>query len=273
MLGRHKQAISDAMKALELGPGNRAGALAKLSTTYDELGDYRKAAKFAKDGVATGRMKFAFNSFLSLALANLGSLKEADAVLRRLKSDIPKTYKWRRGRAWAPIVRALVGSVEGVNLYLRGNYAEAEAVFRSTVAKIDEDIADGADGNTVAEDSGLILADSRQLIRSYISRSLALSLMRQGRLAESEAVARDTLIAQLRHFGRYSGQTVEGLAAMTEILSEQGRYADAETLAHATIDVLQRMGAETDSITLATVRRTLADAQVGNERWSDALGT
>ena len=111
----------------------------------------------------------------------------------------------------------------------------------------------------------------RDRIRTAALQFKALTLTRLGRLAEAEAAAREGVLSQLRIYGRYSGQTVEGLGALTEVLNEQRRSGDAIKLASITVEIYERMGAERDSTTLAVARRTLADAYVGPGRWNEAL--
>ena len=95
--------------------------------------------------------------------------------------------------------------------------------------------------------------------------------MRQGRLAEAEAAARRAVTVASGYFGRNSGQTGEALGTLTEVLAEQGRPADTVALAQVTLDVYRQMGAEPDSITMAAIRRALADALVASGDWPGAL--
>ena len=89
---------------------------------------------------------------------------------------------------------------------------------------------------------------------------------------EAEAEARKALLAALQAYGRYAPHTAEVLTTMVRILFEQARYAEAETLARANLDIYQRTGADAGSFRLAAARSLLADSLVGQGRWQEALG-
>ena len=263
LLGRHRQTITDATRVLELTEGKDRWPYVLLHLTYEELGDYEAAAQYAQaglDAAVTTGARIHSNAFVALTLSLIGDFEPAQDALSRAKRDLPKTANWS-SQEWVPIVRAKVSMTEGIYAYHRGNYAAAEPLLRKAVAIMDEDIENNP-GGTEATKQGQLLREVRVGIRTFSMRQLALVLMRTGRLAEAEAVAREVVASQAGYFGRDSGQTVEGLGALTEILSEQGRFEDATLLARETIAVYERMGAERDSVTLALARRTLADALV-----------
>ncbi|MEE8501503.1 MAG: CHAT domain-containing tetratricopeptide repeat protein [Kiloniellales bacterium] len=134
---------------------------------------------------------------------------------------------------------------------------------------MDKEIASGGNNDTMGV-TGRTVQQVRYLFRTYDSRNLSLAVLRQGRPVEAEVIARDTVLKQARVFGRYSGQTLEGLRVLSEIVTEQGRFEDAEKLVRASIDIYDRIGAKQDSVTLGITRRTLADTYVGQARWQDA---
>ncbi len=70
---------------------------------------------------------------------------------------------------------------------------------------------------------------------------------RQGRLAEAEADARRALLARLKDQGKYHTTTPRFMMGLTNVLVEQGRYGDAETLARAAIEINREMGVADDS--------------------------
>ena len=273
-LGRHSQTITDANRVLELTEGNNRFAYVLLYATYDELGDYEAAARYAQaglDAATTAGARIYSNTHLTAALGLMGDFERAADALSRAKRELPKTANWKKSRAWIPLVRAAVVRAEGQYSYYRGDYAKAERLLRQSIAILDEDIANNPSGAETTE-RGQVLRDSRAAQRTYSMRYLAQDLMRSQRLSEAEAVGRETVASQAGYFGRDSGQTVEGLGALTEILTEQGRFEEAARLARETIAIYERMGAERDSVTLAVARRTLADALVTAGDWDGALG-
>ena len=74
-----------------------------------------------------------------------------------------------------------------------------------------------------------------------------------------------------RNFGTDSGENAEALSALAEVLAEQGRFGDASTIAMRAVDVYDKMGAESHSVTRALAARSLVDAYVGQARWPDAI--
>ena len=55
------------------------------------------------------------------------------------------------------------------------------------------------------------------------------------------------------------------------VISEQGRYAEAESLARALVDIYRQIGASEDSFHFALARRQLAGTLVSQSRWREAL--
>ncbi len=102
-------------------------------------------------------------------------------------------------------------------------------------------------------------------------RHYASNLLRQGRLLEAEFQSRRALTDTLRRVGRYSPETGLVMARLTSALAAQGRAAEAEKLAQATIDIYQRMGAAKNSIQKAFARGLLAEALVAQGKWKKAL--
>ena len=272
-LGRHGQGVEDVTKALELISGKKkASALGTLAAIHEELGDYELAADYAakavKAAIGTGSV-IRSNVALTAMLTLIGDLEGAGAAISRAKSLVPETYQWKG--PWAPFTRYFVSLGEGRLEYYQGDYSEAEQILRESLKAIEDDIANGIDGRNIKGGTGTPLETARITMKTYTLRFLGQTLMRQGRLAEAEVVARDALFTQVRHFGRNSGHTVEGMGTLTEILREQGRFEEATNLARVTLDVYAKMGAERNSLTLAMARRSLADTYVGQSRWTDAM--
>ena len=270
MLGRHRQGIEDATKALALSSRVEQQAYMSLSFNHEELGNYSLAADFAGKAVKAGG-RIVGNAHLALMLAHTGDFDGAEAALSLAKSRTGGTYGWSgQGGAWGAHVRNLVGLLDGQVAYLRGAYSEAEAKLRKTHGEIEDDIANGVAERNVVSATGQTLESYRILLKAYALRALGQSLMRQGRLAEAEVVARDALVTQARFFGRNSGQTAEGASALVETLVEQGRFEESATLAGATADILEKMGVEQSSMTLAAARRSLMNSEIGRSRWGEA---
>ncbi|MBI4241942.1 MAG: CHAT domain-containing protein, partial [Candidatus Rokubacteria bacterium] len=107
--------------------------------------------------------------------------------------------------------------------------------------------------------------------RDYLTGRLAEVLVRQERLIEAEGEARSALLRALEKRGRYSPHTANILNTLTQVIFEQGRFAEAETLARAGIDIYQKIGASPDSLLLAVARTWLGASLVTQNRWREAL--
>ncbi|MBW1799539.1 MAG: tetratricopeptide repeat protein [Deltaproteobacteria bacterium] len=115
--------------------------------------------------------------------------------------------------------------------------------------------------------------DPKRLSLSYDFRidELARNLLRQGRLIEAEVQARRALGRALKSHGPYSVHTGAILRGLNKVIFEQGRYAEAEALARANLNIYRRTGAASYSAFSADARSILAGAILAQDRWSEAL--
>jgi CHAT domain-containing protein len=274
LLGRYEQAIADAEKALELDPGETRGVYAILAPAYDELGDHERALISARRFVESPETHGVITQgFLAMMLATIGDFNGAESALSSAKSALPAVTKWTgRGAHWVPFMRAFVPLAEGTVAYFRGEYRQAEGHFRESLRITEADITTGIDGRSIVSTwTGGTLQEARLQVKTYLLSWMGRSLARQGRLAEAETAAREGVVLRARNFGTDSGENAEALSALAEVLAEQGRFGDAATIARRAVDVYDKMGAESHSVTRALAARSLVDAYVGQERWSDAM--
>ncbi|MBU0986048.1 MAG: CHAT domain-containing protein, partial [Proteobacteria bacterium] len=118
----------------------------------------------------------------------------------------------------------------------------------------------------------ICVAPKRNLMAyNWLIVGLAENLLRQGRLIDAEIEARRAVQGALQSHGRYSAHTAWMIAKLDKVIFEQGRYAEAETLARANLDICRRAGTAADSASLALARSLLADALLAQKRWHEAL--
>jgi CHAT domain-containing protein len=123
----------------------------------------------------------------------------------------------------------------------RGQHLERERFYREVIAlQLGE-----------AKQAGSVWVDQHR-------RNLAEALRAQGRLLEAENEARTALLSILGRNGRYSVHTADIIATLTNIVREQGRLQDAEKLARARIDILERIGSVPESPSVVGARLQLA---------------
>ncbi len=136
----------------------------------------------------------------------------------------------------------------------RGKLREAEAEYRQGIDKF-----------------GGLRRAAENLTIERLRVMLLLNLMRQDRLLEAENEARAVLLSVLRKLGRYSGDTAQAASSLAEVLSAQGRHAEAEQLLRAALDIYVQTGSAPDSLFLVSARSSLGDTLVAQGRWRDAL--
>jgi CHAT domain-containing protein len=104
-----------------------------------------------------------------------------------------------------------------------------------------------------------------------LERSLSSVLLAQGKLAEAEFFVRRALQKTLERVGRDSVDAAQALALLSNILSEQGRNAEAVRLAEASLRAYQESGASEQSFNQARARQFLGAALAAQGRHHDAL--
>ena len=93
---------------------------------------------------------------------------------------------------------------------------------------------------------------------------------RQGRLNEAEADARRALLQVLKSRGKYNPVTPGFIIGLATVLIEQGRYAEAEQLIRAALDVQRTIGAGDDTQTSAQILSQLGGILNLQRKWPEA---
>jgi CHAT domain-containing protein len=93
----------------------------------------------------------------------------------------------------------------------------------------------------------------------------------QGRIVEAEVDIRQALLSLLRRNGKYFAPTAQAVSALSTVLIEQGRYAEAEKLARTAIEILRDMGLGENALQLTNGKRALANVLILQRRWQDAM--
>ena len=272
-IGRAKQEIEDLTRALSYSgsvPGDfEIRLLHELSNAEMAGGNYSRAMDYTRQAMwkATGTYwrgwLITLNGKLALIYASWGDLNAAEAALRDALIVYAESQRWMQQRPeWISGRQAQVARAQAAVLAAKGRYAEAEAFQRRAVAALAEDPVWSQ--NIDAPGRWNIWLD-------YEIGRLAQYLARQGRLLEAENEARMALLGALSKRGRYSTQTAIVLRNLIQVIFEQGRYAEAETLAHARIDIYEKSGSAPESVLLAGARADLASALGAQGRWREAL--
>src|SRR5262245_45182024 len=260
--------IDDLSRAVEYAP--RLDILDELANAYWEGGSLRRAIDIRQQIPGPSGLAVADFAPWTLSITNqaklariyviTGDLESAEAAMRESARLLghwspcctrgPSSCRTATIDFWQAGLAMARGSV----LEARGRFDEAERFYREAIAGLAVDVK-------WSKDPYLDLQVAH----------LALLLVRQGRLLEAESEARNALLGVLSKRGRNSTGTASVLRVLAHTIAEQGRYAEAEALARASLDIYARVGAPSDSFLQAVSRTELAAALVGQGRWQAAL--
>jgi CHAT domain-containing protein len=280
-LGRGAQQLADYQKAVELITPLRA-------SNADEYLSYRNllALALAREGrlrdsidIRLGSIGFAettprvrgtvFQQYYSLVAdyVRIGDMAAATAWLTKAENLLQEVPNWK-GRARTRL-NFLRSRVDWARAYVRdgeGKYAEGESFFRKSIEEQNRSIEEAKNWGDKAPAPGVL-----ETARDYAERDLGLNLARQGRLIDAEIEVRRALLSQLHRRGRYATESAQFVMALGFVVTEQGRYAEAEKLQRVAADTLVSLGHQPGSFVLANARRGLADVLVAEQRWTEAL--
>jgi CHAT domain-containing protein len=278
-LGRVADALDDAQKALPLAQSDAQFAkrmLQFLGIVRQAQGDPKGAMQAYQDlnraAVAEHVLGWVVNSSWNIignAIA-IGDIARADGALRQLTAAITETRtsgnpKMRRnyelkGRSFEADFEA----ARGLIFEAKGQFHDAELAYKRSadykhaampdMAKLDdsppqEQMAHAADANLL---------------------NMARMKAKQGRLAEAEADARQVLLVRLKAQGKYNPRTPKFVNGLANVMVDEGRYADAEKLYRATLDIQRTIGISDDSQTIASTLSQLGAVLVFQRKAKEA---
>ena len=119
----------------------------------------------------------------------------------------------------------------------------------------------------------------RLLNRRFSSRPIStlLNLARikakQGRLAEAEVDARRALLSRLKDQGKYNPLTTKHVLGLAGILTDEGRYADAERLTRTALDIQRAVGVGDDTQLSAQILSQLGAILIFQRKSQEAAET
>jgi CHAT domain-containing protein len=283
-LGRLADSIADANKAMEAGRGaisaNMMGRLMMLAIQqYSAAGDPKKAFDMSQRmlreiGTQKGAKGYQFGANRTIAgiLIQMGDVTQAEAMLRRSQTLIQEARTsglpgWRTGYAstgqnWEAeleLGRAMIFEA-------RGQFRDAEASYRIGEQRKRGSIKGMLSVENPPSESSLLLGVDNTVL------SQARMKARQGRLAEAEVDARRALLGRLKDQGKYNPSTPRFVMGLADILVEEGRYAEAEQLARACLDINRTVGIPDDSQSTVQYLSQLGGVLNLQRKGRDAIG-
>lgn len=262
--GRVAQAIDDLTRAAEYVARVRDGSDLELWILYDLArlefsgGSQSRGLNYLQQAISrVGSHQRAWLIPLNGVLAREAAgrdLELAERAMREAVSVRNEAYRWNVIPEYVARYDFHVASAQAAVLQQKGRFAEAERLWRQSIAAL-------ANEPTTSKD-GWIEVNTGQL---------AWALMRQGRLIEAEVEARKALLGRLRKYGRYSSATALQVRRLARVIAEQGRHAEAEMLARAAIEIYDKTGSSAASSPLVSgARQELARALAAQEHWGQA---
>jgi len=215
-----------------------------------EQGNYSRSVKLQKMAIKAlppeGRASYGLRySQLSKLHAHAGDLGSAKKALNTAQSWFAQTsYSSGWTRYWLNYAKAFVEQ-------LKGNLFSAEQYFRKTMDACKE--------------------VERRKLAYYLKIDQAENLLLQGRLLEAEILARELVTGAQFNIGE---TFIDGkvLLVLARILYEQGRYAEAEYVAKASVNAyLSSLNVECSSIFLNLANQTIARSLMAQGDWDKAV--
>ncbi|MCH7486503.1 MAG: CHAT domain-containing protein [Proteobacteria bacterium] len=249
--------IMMAFPAPRSGDWRRVKYVASQASEQFYNGNYRRGIKLMKWAVDEAPVGASFTATFLGELASYqahgGEFEEAEHTLGQaisLQSGIKNWGGYKKsGLDW---LNFHVSESRGTLAAAKGQLALAEAYYRKAI-----DIAGKGDGVMV-----------RDLRHEFAKLSLARTLASQGRLLEAENILRELLKDTLPNV---TPVVAIAMLRYSEVLYEQGRYTEAETVARTTVKMFRGLCTAPENIQLAEARNSLAKTLVAQERWGHAL--
>ena len=280
-LGRMNESIEDANKAIEVGRGaidaNTMGRLQQFAgLQYAFAGNPKQSLAIfqaqARDTNTPGAKGFLFGGYRQISglLITLGDVEQADAYLRRNLALIQEARTsgfpgWREG--YAKIGQSWEADIEyhrAIIFEARGQFREAEAAYKLAEQRRFASVKGVLALKNAPPESQILQGGDLMVL------SQARMKAKQGRLAEAEADARRALLARLKDQGKYHPLTPRYVMGLAGVLVEQGRYEEAEKLAHVALDINREVGVTADSQSTAGILSSLGGMLILQRKNKDA---
>lgn len=274
LLARAEQALADAeasaVLADEVGADPyrmyqiSAGLKRYLGDLQASLVQYTQLAEAANKSRLRGRTMNAYRSAANVAI-ELGRLELAEqyvgiseSVYRELISGRSNTFMHQTSwQSEIDLTKAQIASA-------RGRYDEAERNFAAAIANVRDAIEKSKHWPDKPAAGVMEYGNDLTIVR------LGETKLAQGRIVEAEVDIRQALLSLLRRNGKYFGPTAQAVAALSTVLVEQGRYAEAEKLARTAIEILREMGLDDATAQVINGKRSLAGILLLQRRWQES---
>jgi CHAT domain-containing protein len=273
-LGRNEEAIADCQKAISLGGDFRTEVsryMQLLAQQYRVGGNLKGSieieqaiARKIEEARAGKGLLFGNNSRIVNSYLTLGDLRQAEIYVNKNVALLAESKSWPNVDMFRSSWEASVENGRARLLNARGNYREAELAFRKSQILLRDSLAKAPNWpNRPPADS---IESAIDFALNYEGQAKA----RQGRLKEAEADIRRAMLSRLKTVGKYHPDTAQITNSLASLLSEQARFAEAERLARASVEIYQALGYPEESTIHAFSLNQLASTLYSQRKWDDA---
>lgn len=283
ILGRSLDALTDSRHALTLAQQDSSDRF-KMRTAMAvaswlrSTGDYHHGIAMVEQLIAEAdRPQTRGNLFPlhHLAVSNavaMGDLPRAEEHLRQAlvlieeaRSGSPRWQSYRiRGSSW----ECSIALMQAMIFYAKGQFREAETAYVQArefrIRSID------VFNKLVNTDKDVPLVSDLQRQADGFLLSIAKMKSRRGRLAEAESDARVALFSRLKADGKYNRLTTPYVTGLADILNWEGRFAEAEKLVRAGLDIQRTLEIGDDHATNANALSSLGSILTGEGKSDEA---
>ncbi|MDP2809665.1 MAG: CHAT domain-containing protein [Rhodocyclaceae bacterium] len=275
-IGRIDQQIADLRRAAEYGEkgtGDFVRMLRNLASAETSGGNLLNGVRMAEEGWRQtpqnqkGQM-LAAEQLLTRQHSMLGDFEAARKHLREAEATFTLLRRSRRWEEFGHNWTALMERARAEIFSIEGRHVEAEGAYRKSLSSAERHIEQHA--ASAGSQEGRTVIDGMIQFREGMERSLAGTLLAQGKLAEAELHARRALRRSLERVGRAAVDTAQGLNLLARIVGEQGRNAESIRLAEEALRSLELAGAAPESVMVAKARRALGSALVDQQKHAEA---
>lgn len=272
-LGRVPQQIADLHLAVEhgqTGSPEYARAMRSLAIAERLGGNFLAAQYYSSEAIkqvpqsSLGQLTGSYAQIISMA-AQLGDFEMAQQNLAKLESVLVSLRNSRGWTTWSHFWLSSFERARGDHFSMAGKMREAEVAYRKSLSESHLALLDLPAIRATGRDAPT--AENMWQGIEGVERGLAQVLLAQGKLVESESMARTALEHTLKRAGRSSPDVGRGLRVLSETIAEQGRYAESAKLSEAALASVLASGAEPHSLAVLGALRANIAAQVslGND--------
>jgi CHAT domain-containing protein len=273
-LGRVREALADIEQSISYAQGVDAllaRSLVLLGQLHGWSGDTKQSLEAFTRAESFFRADRRYNvtRWIGIDWIALGDLDQAERSMQANREALAKAEK-KTDWATDPFrssAEAHVAFGNAAILEARGEFHEAAVAYERAEDRFRDSLT------RLSEIPNPPMRTSVEQVCDWMVARAARVKAREGRLTEAEADVRRALLGWLKLSGKYDLNTARIIDVFAMILVEQGRFAEAETLARTVIEIYQALGIERDSQVAAISLTRLAGILALQGKWADAAKT